>query len=165
MARNSTTPRNAPQQAGATALRDQLDQLVPSSIGAVTAIQQAVADRVGLHTTDLKCLRHLHDGPRTAGELMEATGLTSGAMTRLIDRLESAGFVRRIDDPADRRRVVVEALPAALERLAPVYELLSRNWSQLLRRYSAAELEVLVDFFTRMRTLALDEVAEINAME
>src|SRR6516225_8343013 len=69
---------------------------------AAIMFHQAVADRLGLNPTDHKCLDLVHRaGGATAGDLAEWTGLTTGAITGLIDRLERAGFVRREDHPGD----------------------------------------------------------------
>jgi DNA-binding MarR family transcriptional regulator len=76
------------------------------------AYAQNVAERHGLAATDVEVLRLLaSEGAMTVGRVGELTALTTGATTRLIDRLEQAGFVRRLPDPADRRRVIVEAAP------------------------------------------------------
>src|SRR6185295_6821014 len=76
--------------------------------------QQAIADRLGLNTTDLMCLSFLSDTePLTAGQLAEATGLTTGSVTVMIDRLEKAGYAQREKDPTDRRRVLVRPLNRA----------------------------------------------------
>ena len=85
--------------------------------------QQAIADRLGLNTTDLMCLSFLSDTePLTAGQLAEATGLTTGSVTVMIDRLEKAGYVQRERDPTDRRRVIVRPLTERIERdIAPLY--------------------------------------------
>ena len=73
---------------------------------------QTVAIRFGLSESDIETLEQLIDmGATTAGKLSEITGLTTGAVTRVIDRLEQAGYVRRVPDPADRRRVIVEVVP------------------------------------------------------
>src|ERR687886_1270784 len=70
---------------------------------------QAVADVLGLHITDHKCLDLLHRfGAMPAGRLTELSGLTTGAVTGIIDRLEQAGYARRANDPKDRRRTIVE---------------------------------------------------------
>ena len=85
---------------------------------------QTVAVRFGLSESDIETLEQLIDmGATTAGRLSEITGLTSGAVTRVIDRLEQAGYVRRIPDPADRRRVIVEVVP---ERIASIQSTLDR---------------------------------------
>lgn len=74
----------------------------------------AVADQLGLHITDLTCLSMLRDRRRaTAGELATELGLSTGAVTRVIDRLHRGGFVRRLRDPHDGRRVIVELIPEA----------------------------------------------------
>src|SRR5881296_3860142 len=85
---------------------------------------QTVAIRFELSESDIETLEALIDmGAATAGRLAELTGLTSGAVTRVIDRLEQAGYVRRVTDPADRRRVVVEVVP---EKVAAVQSALNR---------------------------------------
>jgi hypothetical protein len=73
---------------------------------------RAIADRAGLHATDFEALDVLDwTGPITAGELAKRVGLTSGAITGVVDRLERDGWVRRGSDPTDRRRVIVEMMP------------------------------------------------------
>jgi DNA-binding MarR family transcriptional regulator len=75
-----------------------------------------------LTETGLQCLYVLSRlGPTTAGEVGRRVNLTSGAASRMLDRLESAGYVRRVPDPGDRRRVLVEATPESLERVAAFY--------------------------------------------
>src|SRR5690349_6043779 len=83
---------------------------------------QAVADRVGMNAGDLDCLDMLSwQGPLTAGQLSEMTGLTTGAITGVIDRLERAGYVRRESDPNDRRRVIIRPDPEPILRnIAPL---------------------------------------------
>src|SRR5262245_65424320 len=79
--------------------------------------QQAIADRLGLNSTDLMCLSLLSDAePLTAGQLAEATGLTTGSVTVMIERLETAGYVRREKDATDRRRVIVRPVAESIER-------------------------------------------------
>src|SRR5262245_6591443 len=79
-------------------------------------LSAAVAERVGLSSSDLECLDFIvmaGGEPVTAGQLAAATGLTSGAITGLVDRLERAGFVRREPDLVDRRKVRVVPIEAA----------------------------------------------------
>src|SRR3954471_4690678 len=69
---------------------------------------EAVAERLGIASSDVECLEVLvTSGPATAGQLADVTGLSTGAVTRMVDRLEQSGYVRRRSDPADRRRVIV----------------------------------------------------------
>jgi DNA-binding MarR family transcriptional regulator len=86
------------------------------------AYGERVAQRLGLAATDVDVLRRLAaEGSMTVGRIGEVTGLTTGATTRLVDRLEQSGFVRRVADPADRRRVVVEAAGDRASAVAAAY--------------------------------------------
>src|SRR5262249_21535723 len=74
-------------------------------------LARGVADRLKINITDLQCLAVVvSGGPMPAGQIAEAAGLTTGAITGVLDRLEKAGLVQRESDPADRRRVIVRAL-------------------------------------------------------
>lgn len=73
--------------------------------GAVDALDRIASEKLGVHCGDLRCLRLLEKGPATPGEVGMATGLTSGSVTALIDRLETAGFVERRRSAADRRSI------------------------------------------------------------
>jgi DNA-binding MarR family transcriptional regulator len=120
-------------------------------IGAQSVLlSQAIAARAGLHSTDMECLDLLHlDGPATPGRLAELTGLTTGAVTALIDRLERAGFVRRVPNPQDRRSILVEPLDAGPRLLQPLFEPLARAMSRVQARYADAELAIVLDYLTR----------------
>ncbi len=113
--------------------------------------QQAIADRLGLNTTDLICLSLLSDAkPLTAGQLAEATGLTTGSVTIMIDRLEKAGYAVREKDPTDRRRVIVRPVSERIERdIAPLYASIGQAWERAIERYSTEELGVILDMLTR----------------
>src|ERR671933_2350999 len=91
-------------------IRSIVDKFREMSIETIM-FHQAVADVLGLHITDHKCLDLLHRfGAMPAGRLGELTGLTTGAVTGIIDRLEKAGYARRTNDPKDRRRTIVEPI-------------------------------------------------------
>jgi DNA-binding MarR family transcriptional regulator len=113
---------------------------------------QAVADRLGLHVTDLRCLNLLSlSGPLTAGELGQQTGLgTTGAVTRMVDRLERAGYVRRQRDASDRRKVVVAPMPEAMAELAQHYAEKGRHVDAVLRRRDPAQLRVIAEFLDEL---------------
>jgi DNA-binding MarR family transcriptional regulator len=102
-------------------------------------------------------------GPITAGGLAEATGLTTGAITGVIDRLERAGFARRERDPEDRRKVLVRAEPVVNQRVVPLFEPMQRAAMTALAPYRDGELALLLDFFTRVRETALAAMAELRA--
>jgi DNA-binding MarR family transcriptional regulator len=127
-------------------------------------LSQAVADRVGLHSTDLETMDILAiHGPLTAGRLSELTGLTTGAVTGLIDRLEAAGYVRREKDPRDRRRVIVQPdIARAMREIGPLYESIARAMADMCGRYSDEELAVVLDFAARSNRLAPAEIAKIR---
>ena len=117
---------------------------------ATILFHQAVADRLGLNLTDHKCVDILFtQGPMTAGDLAELTGLTTGAITGVIDRLEKAGFVRREDDPNDRRRVIVRAVPKRHREIGRLFDDLAARMAELAGRYSDKELTVIFDFMVR----------------
>ncbi len=126
-------------------------------------ISQAVSERFGLSSSDLECLDlALLSGGATAGEFARATGLTTGAITGVIDRLERAGYVRREKDPSDRRKVVVRARSGMTRRIAPLYDSLQREMSALWSRYGDGELDLILDFLTRSCDLAVLEIAKLQ---
>lgn len=105
---------------------------------------------MGLNITDHKCLDIvLGQGRATAGQLAELTGLTTGAITNVINRLEKAGFVRRAKDPNDRRIVYVEPVPERLQPLADVFAPLAEAMTELYARYSTDELRLILDYLER----------------
>ena len=108
---------------------------------------QAVAGRLGLNATDHKCLDMARRGEAmTAGELAGLTGLTTGAITGVIDRLERAGFVCRVRDANDRRRVLIQPIAARARDVAPLLESLDTAWGALCERYSDRELDLINRF-------------------
>jgi DNA-binding MarR family transcriptional regulator len=112
-----------------------------------------VAEAVGLNPTDLGCLcLLLLHGPSPAGRLAELTGLTTGAVTGVIDRLERAGFAQRALDPSDRRKVIVEPDEAKVEQeLLPHFAQLSRATKpSFYKAYSEEELAAIGDFLSRL---------------
>lgn len=118
-------------------------------LSSVVLHAQAGAKAVGLGATDLYALNILElSGAMTPGELGTRAGLTTGPTTRLIDRLEQAGYVRRANDPGDRRKVIVEpiAQPADLDRvLTPV----RRKVGEIIGGYTPEQRELLIDYFGR----------------
>ena len=104
-------------------LVDRISLEVRRSQSRTDAYDEAVANALGLNRTDFRCLDILStEGTITAGRLAELMGVTSGAMTSVLDRLESAGFARRIRDTDDRRRVHVELTPKLHEQAWPYYQ-------------------------------------------
>jgi|SRR5215468_4901412 len=131
---------------------------------ATIMFHQAVADRLGMNVTDHKCADLLErNGPLTAGELAQRTGLTTGAITGVIDRLEQAGFVRRAKDPGDRRRVIIEPCYKRMGQvIGPLFESMGRAAAALCARYSTEELGVIRDFVARAHQMALEEARKLR---
>lgn len=129
------------------------DQLGREFSDAVVLFHEMVAERLGLNATDFKCFGILkRSGPLSAGQLAEETGLTSGAITGVLNRLERAGFVRRQQDPTDRRRVIVHPIETdpVVDPVAPIFDLLRREMAaELAGRYSAGEWQVITDYIRR----------------
>lgn len=133
--------------------------------GQSAMLSQVIADKVGISSSDLECMGLLEqDGAMTAGRLAELTGLTSGAITRMIDRLESAKYVRRRGDPNDRRRVVVELNPARQREFERFYGPLASDSQALLQAYSEDELEVVARVLAQMVELGRTQTERIQAL-
>ncbi len=124
---------------------------------------QEVARRLCIAPTDLECLDFLARGPITAGALAELTGLTTGAITGVIDRLERAGLARRNRDNEDRRKVLVHATEAVAKRVAPFFAPMERHAMAALSGYGEEELALLLDFLRRAREAGSAAMAELNA--
>ncbi|MGW2631634.1 MarR family transcriptional regulator [Streptomyces chattanoogensis] len=108
----------------------------------------ASAEAAGLHTSEWYALSLIaQEGSLSSGELATRTGLTTGATTRLIDRLERAGYARRTADPNDRRRVIVEPVPDALARIEEVVAPARRHIADVLARYTPEQRALLFDYF------------------
>jgi DNA-binding MarR family transcriptional regulator len=128
----------------------------------------AVAERLRLGLTDHKAfdfiLRH---GPVTAGQLAEITGLTTGAVTGVIDRLEKTGYVERVRDAADRRKVLVHpALTPARERqCCQLFDSLGKSVDKVSAHYSDRELSVILDFMRRSVEMMHAETMKLTGEE
>ena len=110
-------------------------------------LSNAIAERMGLTSTELEVVGTLvAGGPLSAGDLAKRTGLTSGAVTRLIDRLVERGTVRRLDDPDDRRKVLVTITPGAMRGCEPFYGPIEREGTALLEQLTEKELETVLKY-------------------
>lgn len=144
-------------------LLGKLQQAGPRMATDAVLLHQTVADRLGLHVTDLRCLQRLTEtGPVTAGEFVASTGLTTGAITRMLDRLEAAGFVRREHDREDRRRVIVQPVAERVAEIGPLYAGLARASAGLMDRYTDEQLALFVDLFERLHEMSVQVTAELR---
>jgi len=134
-------------------------------MGAQSVItSRTIADRFDLHTTDLEVLDLIYlRGAVSPGELVTATGLTSGSVTALIDRLVRRGYVERSVDDSDRRKVVVRVRPDAIEPIKRLYAGFEKQMFALWSTYEARELELILDFLSRSTELAVDCCKSIQA--
>jgi DNA-binding MarR family transcriptional regulator len=106
------------------------------------AFDNLAAQRLGVNETDLHCLNIIENaGGVTAGELANQSGLTTGAVTGVIDRLERKGFARRVADPGDRRRVKVEVTKAFYARAGRIWGPVASDWASSLDRFSGEQLD------------------------
>ncbi len=149
--------------------RAQLVAALEEALRSVTALSilfgQAVADRAGMNPTDLESLDLLvRQGPMTAGRLAELTGLTTGAITGLVDRLERRGFARREPHPTDRRVVIVRPLFENAEpELGSSYAAMHQAMDELMSRYDADQLAVLTDFMTRAAAITGEQITRLRS--
>jgi DNA-binding MarR family transcriptional regulator len=132
--------------------------------GQAVLFSQAVAERVGLAGTDIECLEVLQDeGRATVGRLAELTGLTTGSATRMVDRLEQAGYVKRVADPADRRRVMVEPAAGLAAKFGAIHAPIAQAQLEVIERYDDDQLRLLIDFLDHTSEVARQETARMRA--
>jgi DNA-binding MarR family transcriptional regulator len=130
----------------------------------VNLYESAVAERLGMHPTDLHFLGLVQlYGPTTAGHLAELGALTTGAVTGVLDRLEQAGYVRREPDPEDRRRVVVRMVEDSTSTVDRLYEPLRAASATVSERYSDDELATILDYADRLRPLVQEQASALRA--
>jgi DNA-binding MarR family transcriptional regulator len=132
-----------------------------------SAFDNLAAERLGLNRTDLHCVNIFENsGGLTAGELAKEAGLTSGAVTGVIDRLERAGYARRVADPADRRRVKLEVTPKFYARADRIWGPVAADWSARLgKRFSAEELERFTEFLRTTTELSREHLERLREMK
>lgn len=124
---------------------------------------QAVARHLGIHVTDLKCLELVRGEMRlTPGRLAELTGLTTAAVTSILDRLERAGLVQRERDPSDRRKILVRPLEERAEEVARLFVPLDQALSDLFEQYTTEELALLNAFTTRVGQILQQETIRLH---
>lgn len=147
-----------------THLQQTLSEHFGRQLSAYTLLfHQAVAGRLGLNVTDLKCLDLArNEASLTPGRLAELTGLTTAAVTSILDRLEQAGFVRRERDPSDRRKILVRPLAGRAEEVARLFAPLDRALSQLYEQYTTEELAFLNEFALRVGQILQNETARLH---
>jgi MarR family transcriptional regulator, organic hydroperoxide resistance regulator len=132
-------------------LRETVIRCLREFIAGSIIYNQQVADHVGLRLTDMQCINVLDlTGPSTPGELARSTGLTTGGVTVMLDRLEKAGYVKRVPNPRDRRSVLVRLNPTKLKKMQAFYGEINQRMAALLDETPDRELRSVVDLFSKM---------------
>jgi DNA-binding MarR family transcriptional regulator len=129
------------------------------------AFDKLAAARLGVSVTDLHCLNIVESrAGLTAGELAAESGLTTGAVTAVVDRLERAGYARRVRDEQDRRKVKVEVTPAFYDRAREIWGPVAAEWQQAITdRFTVDELRTIVAFLTEVDALGERHAARLAA--
>jgi DNA-binding MarR family transcriptional regulator len=153
--------------AGRGRLMDELSTASRRYMASYALFNQALADHLRLHPTDLQCLNllALEPGPVTTGRVAELTGLTTGSATRLVDRLERAGYVRRERDIEDRRRVLVTLVPERMAEFGEVWQKLNGSWFAMFDAYSDEEITLLTAHMRRTVELSAAQVERLRGGE
>ena len=134
---------------------------IGSSQGAMFA--KMVADRAGISSADMDCIDFVNvEGRMTAGRLAELTGLTTGAITGVVDRLEKAGFVRRERDESDRRKVFIVPVLEKMMQVGRPYELVQRAMAKQCAAYTDAELKFLIRYGTESYQSMLEATTQLR---
>jgi DNA-binding MarR family transcriptional regulator len=129
-------------------LAEELIRLAREHEAANDAFDEIACQKLGVNRTDLRCLNIVENqGSMTAGRLAELSGLTTAAVTSVLDRLERAGYARRVREQKDRRQVLVELTPLLAERAGPIWGPLGDEAMAALARMSVEELNGVLDFF------------------
>ncbi|MBS1863590.1 MAG: MarR family transcriptional regulator [Actinobacteria bacterium] len=131
---------------------------------ATDKMDEAGGRALGVNRTDGRCLDLVDQAGRiSAGDLAVAAGLTTGSITAVVDRLEKKGYLRRVPDPGDRRRVLLEVTEEMRERSWEIWGKLSERAAPYLGRLSVAELELLIGHVRLSTELNETRAAEIRA--
>jgi DNA-binding MarR family transcriptional regulator len=153
-----------PSRRSKSDLVDELIREFRASTNQDLAFEHVAADRLGINETDLHCLNIIENSAGlVAGELAAQSGLTAGAVTGVIDRLERAGFARRVPDASDRRRVIVEVTAVFYERADRIWGPVAADWHRALAaRFTAPELERITDFLRATSELGRRQLERIR---
>ncbi|MBT2447866.1 MarR family transcriptional regulator [Streptomyces sp. ISL-43] len=140
----------------------QIEDGVRDNGGRGQLLHQAIAQHFGLNPTDMKCVDLARSETRlTAGRLAEITGMSTSATTAVLDRMERAGFIERVRDPEDRRRVIVVSTGRREQEVAEAFLPLKDAMRSLLESYDDAQLELIGEFTSRVNSLLREVTREI----
>lgn len=131
-------------------------------------LHQAIAQSAGLNATDTKCvdlILRCENEHVTAGWLSQQSGLTTGAITHILDRLEKRNFIQRVRDTEDRRRIFIRVNPDSLKDLAPKYEAIGAAYMKVLEHYTDKELQFICDYLEKTSELSRQELSKLVASQ
>jgi MarR family transcriptional regulator, organic hydroperoxide resistance regulator len=132
-------------------------------IAGTILFNQSVADRVGLSLTDMQCINLLELlGPSTPGKLAASTGLTTGGVTVMLDRLEKAGLVKRQPNPKDRRSILVKVNAKKLQKVNSFYSGINQRLETFLSGRSEAEIQSVITFLSSMNAIRAERSSELK---
>ena len=154
-------------------MKDSSEQSVSNLIALIrketrtaTLFIQSVAENSGIHITDIKCLDFLTETQSaTAGDLAKITGLTTGAITAVIDRMEKAGFIKRIADSNDRRKIIIKPLVRHPKHLQIVHNLFANQMPKILSAYTSDEIATITDWNLKLISLFQDEIKRLKKLK
>lgn len=147
------------------ALLDEVGRESRRHYAAYVLFNQALAERLALHPTDLQCLSlmALESAPPTVGEIAALTGLSQSAATRLVDRLERAGIARRVPVSGDRRRTHIELTDPGREAVERAWEEPGAAFSTLLESFDSAQLQTILDYLRRAGTVGQQQADRLRS--
>jgi DNA-binding MarR family transcriptional regulator len=144
-------------------LVEQVIHLARAHQAANDAFDEVAYQKLGINRTDGRCLDIIENqGPMTAGRLAQLSGLTTAAVTAVLDRLERAGYARRVRDEEDRRQVIVELTPLMAERGSQIWGPLGKEAIAEIGRMSVEELKLVMEFFRRGREVNERHVVRVR---
>ena len=152
-------------QEKSTKVPEELTRELRQFTGLAASFYRAAAARLGMTVTDLQVMDMLEStGPSTAGQLADLTGLTTGAITGMLNRLEEAGLVRRERDPNDGRRVIVrlERGKEEIHKIGPIFASLGKAWDELVSDYNDEQMAFLLEFLKRSNAMSRKEMIQLQ---
>jgi DNA-binding MarR family transcriptional regulator len=152
-------------QKKSTKVPEELTRELRQFTGLAASFFRAAAAKLGMTVTDLQVMDILEStGPSTAGQLADLTGLTTGAITGMLNRLEEAGLVRRERDPNDGRRVIVQLERGTdeIHKIGPIFDSLGKAWNELASDYNEEQITFLLEFLKRSNAMSRKEIIRLQ---
>ncbi|OGO77545.1 MAG: hypothetical protein A2Y23_07715 [Clostridiales bacterium GWB2_37_7] len=123
----------------------------------------AIASKLGITVTEFECLESVYRNEvTTAGDLARKTGLTTGAITNVIDRLEKSGLVKRERDPKDRRKVIIEPITGREAEVNKYFDSMTQSMLELYLKYDEKEFEIIYGFIASVINILKEETKKLQ---